>query len=189
MGNKGMNKTITFADTKSNEPLSIRGSQKVKHERHQSARLLQTSNVFHTLGDGYRPPKHDHKYKIKYAPFLGKWGERPKSNTYMSQVVQKAKKMVDPSKYTHQRDWKKMSLQRPTYIMPREKKVTITERVMQENKRKPAPTAYQDINARPKIHGFYDQKDLKASIFESINEEKKHIPCSNKYESRGKSMY
>ena len=42
---------------------------------------------------------------------------------------------------------------------------------------------------RPKICGFYDQKDVKASIFESLETSKKFVPAPSKYESRGKSMF
>ena len=91
-----MRSSINFLDTQSQDTLTVEGVRKAKHRRLMSAKTINSFNPFHSLGGGYRPPKADHKYKIKYAPRMGKFDERPKSVNYMTKIVQKAKKMIDP---------------------------------------------------------------------------------------------
>ena len=52
----------------------------------------------------------------------------------------------------------------------------------------PGPPAYDNTGLKQKVLGFYGPSESKASILESTAYEKKYIPASNHYESRGKSM-
>ena len=55
-------------------------------------------------------------------------------------------------------------------------------------KRIPGPPAYDNTGLAVKVKGFYGNSETKYSILASTALEKKHIPGSNVYESRGKSM-
>ena len=83
-------------------------------ERDGMARSIATANTrlrrsmrsnsmetFNTLGSGYTVPRHDHKYHIKHAFRFGNEDRTDiKSNTFMSQVIERAKSSIDPRKYT-----------------------------------------------------------------------------------------
>ena len=122
--------------------MTIFGSVKHAHDRYRTTNSSRTDNQFHSLGPNYKAPSVDHKYKIKYAPNLGISGERPKSSSYMSVVVRRAKLMVDPSKYASQNDWKKNSMKNPTINIPRATKQTMTEEIIKKKKNIPPPNAY-----------------------------------------------
>ena len=60
---------------------------------------------------------------------------------------------------------------------------------MVKAKRKvPGPPAYDNTGLKRKVQGFYGNSERKYSILASTAFEKNHIPGSNMYESRGKSM-
>lgn len=77
------------------------------HTRLRKVMRSSSMETFNTLGSGYTVPRHDHKYHIKHAYRFGNEDRTDiKSNTYMSQVIERAKSSIDPRKYTPQVDWK-----------------------------------------------------------------------------------
>ena len=62
---------------------------------------------FNTIDNGYKDYRTDNSYHIKHGIPIGKHPKkRHVSLSYMSQVVARAKKCVDPRKYNRQTDWK-----------------------------------------------------------------------------------
>lgn len=82
---------------------------------------------FDTIGSQYTVPGVDHKYHIKHGLKFGTKERSLKDKSYMSLVVDRAKKSVDPRKYAPQADWKLESMQRPNVALNRAKKITFLE--------------------------------------------------------------
>lgn len=77
----------------------------------------------------------------------------------------------------------------PNYVIPKAKRITLADQMIEDKKRIPGPPHYKDLDKlKPKIHGFYANSESKCSVTGSIAFEKKFIPGPNAYESRGKAM-
>ena len=159
-----------------------------------SERYLKKSNraksavTFNTLGSGYSLPVRDHRFKITHGLKFGEFGTKPTPKSFMSQVVNRAKSSIAPSKYALQFDWGKRSKVAPNYVIPKAKRITLADEMIIAKKKIPAPSYYKNEGLTPKVFGFYGNTESKCSVIGTTAYEKKFIPGPNAYESRGKSM-
>ena len=86
--------------------------------------------TFNTAGASYATPSVDHKYHCKHSLPFGSKERSLKDKNYMTLVCDRAKLAIDPRKYTSQRDWKRVSVERPNVPFNRQKKVTSTAELM-----------------------------------------------------------
>ena len=139
----------------------------------------------------------DHKYEIKYGLKIGEFGVKRRPSGYMVDIEKRARSVINPQKYAHITDWRKRSKgtrsslfpEEPNYVIPKAKRVTTAAQMFLDKKMIPGPPHYKKLDElKPKIHGFYGNTESKCSMSGSVAFEKKFIPGSNSYESRGKGM-
>ena len=122
----------------------------------------------------FKTPIIDHSYHIKATYKI----TNSKSKTYLDQVQAQARVCsADPAKYSKIQDWS----QNKGQMIPKEKKETYIDKIMQQKKQIPAPNKYQSW-IKPRVKGCVKLKSSKCSILDSIAFEKKAIPGPNKYD-------
>lgn len=130
-----------------------------------------------TLDSCYRIPKVDHSYHIRETPIIK---PEKQSDSYMNQVIRRARSSVDPRKYSEVVDWKARSASRLPGKMARTKKETIMAELMRDKKSIPGPSVYQNWN-KPRAKGFYGKISPRITVMEETMYEKKRIPSSTQY--------
>lgn len=163
---------------------------RMKRSRAQSAGNFKP---FDTIGDQYWVPVQDHKYRINSTNKIEEYYSKNSiaSQTYIDQVIVRAKSTVAPNKYAKQVDWRKKSQSQLSGVMPKARKLTMTAEIIElgkTHKNRPGPATYKQW-IKPKTKGFYANTDRKCSIMASIAYDKKTIPAPNVYKGRGKDMY
>lgn len=160
-----MNKSTETLIVNLKEPLNAAGDDRVLFgdQKKPSGRLNshgRSLSVFsiNTVGssDAYTVPTHDHKYRIKHGLPFGTKARMQKEKSYMRLIEDRANGSVDPRKYSAIVDWGKQSTERPNLALPRAKKVTSMQELMDEKKKIPGPSNYKNMDPyKPKIFGFY----------------------------------
>ena len=121
---------------------------------------------------------------------MGEKGSRKNSQSFVNQIVKRAKSMVAPDKYSIVNDWKRTARSQPRGKMAKARKLTMTAEIIENQKKskRPGPQSYQQW-IKPKAKGFYKPSDTKYSIVPSIAYSKKGIPGPTIYKGRGKDMF
>lgn len=130
-----------------------------------------------TLDSCYHVPREDYKYRITETPIIT---QEKSSDSYINQVIKRARSSVDPRKYSVVVDWKARSTNRLPGKMPRQKKQTIMAELMRFKKSIPAPSAYKNWNW-PRSTGFSTKISPRITIMQETMHEKKLIPSSTQY--------
>lgn len=88
--------------------------------------------------DGYSVPTRDNFYKTQKVL---KWQKKENNNSYIEQIIKKAKLIPDPQKYGKVEDWRKNA---STGKFTKNKKMTYVDEIFKGGK-KPGPGSYNNV--------------------------------------------
>ena len=110
--------------------------------------------------NAYKVPARDHNYKaLGYAGY-----RKNRTRSYTDLVIERAKKTVDPRKYSKQLNWSELN---NGFKWPKEVGKKFIDVILKDEKKKPGPLTYKAKSLRSP-RGFSNLKTDKFTLIDSL---------------------